>query len=187
MSTVFFISDLHFSHHRVIEFKDRWRAKVLGVNTIEEHDETLIRRVNQYVTKRDVLFILGDLGNHKLINEFKCQKRIHLGNHDKEKFTEYAKLENTEIISCVPYKKHWVVHIPIIQKELFNKNCIHGHVHSDSIRDPRYINMSVELTCGFPIPFSYIQDGKFTTYNISTPEDSKAQIVKLGLKDSSLD
>ncbi len=183
MSRVFFISDPHFGHKKMLEFSDGWRAKVLGnISTLEEHDDTMVRRINSVVGKRDILYILGDLGyGFHRINDIHCEKRIHLGNHDGKKIEEYTSLHNTKVVPCMSYKKHWLTHIPIHPAEMRKafKN-VHGHVHSNSIRDEKYVNMSVELTCGWPIPFDYIRDGKFTTHEVFTAEDAHSQIKSLG-------
>jgi len=190
LSRVFFISDLHFGHRKVFTFEDGWRAKVLeGITSIEEHDEALIRRVNATVNKRDWLYILGDLGfSFEKINEFKCNKKIHLGNHDHERdLQKIANLDNTKIISCISYKRHWLSHIPIHPQEIRNRLLnIHGHNHSNSVPDERYVNVSVDITCGWPIPFEMIRDGQFKSHDILTPEDAHWQTKELGFFDEAI-
>jgi calcineurin-like phosphoesterase family protein len=177
---VFFISDLHFGHTATLFFENNFRSQVLdNVTTFEQHDQIIVDRINSIVRKRDILYILGDLGNHEVIDSIKCNKRLHLGNHDKHPVTEYQKLENTVVVSCIPYKKHWITHIPIHEVELWNKRNIHGHVHSKSVRDDRYINLSVELTCGYPILFDLINQNKFTTFDKFTPQDCLNQIKQV--------
>ncbi len=185
MSRPYFISDLHFGHRKVIEFEDNWRAKVLDVSSIEEHDDTLVRRINSVVKKRDILFILGDLGfSFERINDIKCEKRIHLGNHDGKSVLEYANLNHTKIMPCMGYKGNWISHIPIHPQEFYKKKLnIHGHVHSNVIPDERYVNLSIESTCGWPIPYEYIRDGKFVTHNLLTPKAACDQIRSLGYFD----
>lgn len=180
---IFFISDLHFSHARALTFTDNFRAKSMQVSTIDEHDAALIERINQKASKRSILYILGDLGkNWQLINQMHCEKRLLLGNHDLVEFAEYAKLDNTKIIGCRTYKRHWLTHIPMHPAELYGKRNIHGHVHTKSIPDANYINVSVEMTGGFPIPFDVIKSGEFQTHNIKTPDDVLAQLERLNIK-----
>ena len=60
---------------------------------------------------------------------------------------------------------------------------IHGHNHSNSIADEKFVNVSIELTCGWPIAFEHINNGSFTTHNISTPEEAYWQTRGLSLFD----
>ena len=53
-SGIFFTSDTHFCHKKILEFCDRpW-------NSIEEHDEALIDNWNSIITPDDTVFHLGD-------------------------------------------------------------------------------------------------------------------------------
>lgn len=80
MSQIFFTADTHFNHPFV--------AKTRNYQTAEEHDELLIERFNKIVTKRDHLWILGDLGMGSLSVILPMAARLngvkHLvfGNHD---------------------------------------------------------------------------------------------------------
>lgn len=47
--SVYFISDLHLSHKRILEFSGQYRD---WASTVEEHDEILIDRINSVVSKR---------------------------------------------------------------------------------------------------------------------------------------
>lgn len=80
MSKIFFTSDPHFLHTFV--------AGTRGYETAEEHDGLLIEAVNKTVTKRDTLWILGDLSMSSLTNTLEMvdklngTKRLVFGNHD---------------------------------------------------------------------------------------------------------
>ena len=80
MSRVFFHSDWHFNHAFVAETR--------GYATAEEHDEALIARLNSVVTKRDHLYVLGDLfmgsvsAGLEKIKRVNGVKHLILGNHD---------------------------------------------------------------------------------------------------------
>lgn len=80
MSRVFFHSDWHFNHAFVAETR--------GYATAEEHDEALIERLNAVVTKRDTLYVLGDLFMGSVtagldqIRRVNGIKRLVVGNHD---------------------------------------------------------------------------------------------------------
>lgn len=81
MSTVFFTADLHLGHKKVSELR--------GFTTPEEHDAHIISVWNQRVTKRDTIYVLGDvaLSNHEraldiIKNELNGTKHLIAGNHD---------------------------------------------------------------------------------------------------------
>lgn len=80
MSRIFFTSDPHFLHDLV--------AKTRGYESAEEHDAVLIETINKTVTKRDTLWITGDLSMSSVTNtldmvsKLNGVKRLVAGNHD---------------------------------------------------------------------------------------------------------
>ena len=165
MSQVFIISDPHFGHRTVLGFADGYRAKSLGVSTIEEHDELLCDLWTSTVHKRDLVLVLGDLGwTYNLMKGLPGRKKALLGNHDKFHASKYLEVFE-DIIGPVKYKRHWLSHFPIHESELFGKKVIHGHTHSAGINDSRYINVSVEMTRGYPISYQDIVGGKYKSWD----------------------
>lgn len=178
MSQVFLISDLHLTHRRVLEFADHYRAKALNVETIQQHDELICDNWNDTVHKRDLVLCLGDLGHgYELVKKLSGHKKVILGNHDLHHASEYLKVFD-DIIGARSYKKNWISHFPITPQELFFKNNIHGHTHSQGVNDSRYINVSIEMTLGYPISFQDIKSGKFVTWNrVNQPFGFTGEIV----------
>jgi len=165
MTQVYFNSDLHLGHRRVLEFHDEFRTKCLGVTTIEQHDELIFDLWIDKVTKRDIIYILGDVGyDLDRLKKLPGRKRLLLGNHDVSTAAEYLEVFD-DIIGPVRYKKHWLSHFPIHESELYGKSVIHGHTHSTGEADKRYVNLSVEMTRGIPINYQDIKNGKFTTFD----------------------
>ena len=153
------------SHRRVIEFEDFYRAKVLAVETIEQHDEKICDLWNDAVHKRDLVLVLGDCGHGiDLLKGLPGRKKLLLGNHDGFHASRYLEVFD-DIIGPVKYKKYWLSHFPPHQDELFGKSVLHGHTHSHGINDSRYVNLSIEMTGGKPISFQDIKSGKFFTWN----------------------
>jgi calcineurin-like phosphoesterase family protein len=80
MSTVFYTSDMHFSHKMLADLR--------GFASIEEHDEAIIERWNRTVGKEDVVFVLGDVSLKKpaaykhLTTRLTGRKHLIFGNHD---------------------------------------------------------------------------------------------------------
>ena len=164
MSHVYFNSDLHLGHERVIEFHDQFRGKRLGVTTIEQHDEMIYDLWNDTVNKRDTIYIMGDVGfTLDRIKQLPGTKKLILGNHDRRTAKEYLTIFD-DIIGPVKYKKHWLSHFPIHESELWNRPVIHGHTHSKGVESEMYVNVSVEMTKGKPVNYQDIVSGKFTTH-----------------------
>jgi len=165
MTQVFFNSDLHLQHRKVLEFNDGYRAKCMGVTTIEQHDEMIYDLWQDTVKKRDIIYILGDVGfDISKLKSLPGNKRLLLGNHDVEPASKYLEVFDN-IIGPVRYKKHWLAHFPVHESELWGKDVLHGHTHGAGVADPRYINVCVEMTGGKPVSYQDIKSGKFTTYD----------------------
>jgi calcineurin-like phosphoesterase family protein len=80
---VFVTSDTHFGHNKSFIYEAR------GYNSVEEHTEKTIEKINTKVKKDDILFHLGDFSLNtseeqfeKIISKIECQN-IHclFGNH----------------------------------------------------------------------------------------------------------
>ncbi len=155
MSKVYFISDLHLGHRKILEFSPERKG-----STVDEHDEWIIKTWNSVVTKRDTVFVLGDVAfSRKALNKVKLlkgNKKLILGNHDQHPIELY--MEHFSIApSLFKYKNFWLSHFPIHPNELRGKHNIHGHSHSKLIPDSRYINVCVEIWGGKPVPFHFIE------------------------------
>ena len=82
MNKIYITSDLHFGHDKYFMYSPR------EFDTIQEHDETIVKNWNSIIDDTDTVFVLGDimLGDNE--NGMKCLRqlrghiRIVLGNHD---------------------------------------------------------------------------------------------------------
>ena len=54
MDIKYYISDLHFSHKRVIEYDNR------SFSSVEDMNNALINNWNKVVSKNDTVYVLGD-------------------------------------------------------------------------------------------------------------------------------
>lgn len=150
MSNVFAISDLHLDHRRILEF-----SPSRGGSNIDEHNEWLVAQWNSVVQKRDVVYVLGDVAFSKesmglYLPRMKGQKFLVRGNHDK--FDPQLYLQHfANIYGIIKKHGYWMSHAPIHPQELREKRNIHGHVHSKTIPDDRYINVCVEALNGVPL------------------------------------
>lgn len=84
---IWFTSDLHFFHDRILEFHPK-RKEIFG-STVEKAKEAMIQLWNSRVNKKDTVYILGDLAfgevedKRKLFQRLNGNKVLILGNHDK--------------------------------------------------------------------------------------------------------
>ena len=141
------IGDTHFGHHNIIKFESEARP----FETIEEHNEELVKRWNETVKPEDTVYHLGDVFFRK--ESFEYVKRLNgtkiliMGNHDHYlKAGEYEEVFH-KVLGVKIYKDVIMTHYPVhpgqFSRFAFN---IHGHVHSKSLEDLRYINVSAEVT-----------------------------------------
>ncbi|SOK58536.1 Phosphoesterase [Yersinia phage fHe-Yen9-04] len=142
MSTPRFIADTHMGHRNI------WKFRPVFESTL--HNDLYFQYVlAEICTKRDSMFFLGDiLFDEKylpFIKELPGTKILVLGNH----CTEYISTKKLcdafdEVHSMIRYKEFWLTHAPIHPDELREKKNIHGHVHTESINDFNYLNVSVD-------------------------------------------
>lgn len=157
MSKMFVISDLHLGHEKL--------AKLRGfVDSMEQIDH-IISKWNSVVSKRDVVWILGDIALHKsfyvYLDSLNGIKKVVLGNHDKPNMIQ----ELLKHVNCVcgsfEYKGMIFTHIPIsiTQLDRYSKN-IHGHLHKDFIYNiPEYVNVCCEVIDYTPLEVSKLMKG----------------------------
>lgn len=154
---IFVISDLHLGHRGMSERR--------GFTSIEEHDRHIIDSWNKVVNKKDTVYILGDITMEKvapyyLLDELKGLKKVVGGNHDKPQHTRRMLKYIDGFCGMLQYKGMVFTHCPIHPSQLddrYSKN-VHGHVHTDTLDDPRYINVSAEVVDYTPVLVSLIEN-----------------------------
>jgi len=121
-----------------------------GFSSIAEHDAHIIKMWNSVVTKRDVVYILGDItmskaGFYPMLDALKGEKKVILGNHDKQANVKLLLNYVNSVAGMIKYRGWFLTHCPIHTNELQHcKGNVHGHVHEKTIDDNRYINVSCE-------------------------------------------
>ena len=128
MSNIWFTSDTHYYHKNIVRGTSKWDTKegevqrVRDFDTVEEHNEALVKGINKHVKHDDVLYHLGDwsFGGIDKIWNFRKQlncKNIHLilGNHDhhiennkritmsKDEFSQHDYLLAHDVIGSTAY------------------------------------------------------------------------------------
>lgn len=159
----FLIGDTHFGHSNILTFLRDDGTKLRDFKSIEEMDETLIRNWNSVVGQNDKVYHLGDVGfkNYTrlaiILDRLNGDKVLIKGNHDNFKLAQYAQ-HFKDIRAYHILDKFVLSHIPIHPESVTRwKANIHGHLHSNVIKDPRYINVSVEQINFTPIDFEEIR------------------------------
>ena len=168
MSETFFIGDTHFGHAGIIQFNETKPHRPF--DTIEEHDEELVRRWNSVVGKKDNVWHLGDFcfgaRNIAIAGRLNGYKRLVLGNHDHYRAEEYLKYF-AKIFGVVEYNGMVLSHAPLHPNQLKRWYLnVHGHMHTKTVKnwisddrfeeDKRYVNVSCEQINLTPVPLDYI-------------------------------
>ena len=158
MAEVFFISDTHFGHHKILQFEE---SRLQLGKTIEEHDASLVERWNSVVRPKDTVWHLGDVlfGRHsfKMLGQLNGIKKLVKGNHDTYNVKNYLHYFN-DVHGCYKMDDFLLSHIPMHESQKYRfKGNIHGHMHGKSLPDPFYYNVSCEQINFRPIPFYVIK------------------------------
>lgn len=141
MSDTFFVSDLHLSHRKILEYCPESRK----YDNIDEMNESIIEIWNNTVFKNDSVYILGDVSFGKPKSTVEILKRLNgknfflvVGNHDAKllrdpefcEFFTWIKLYNEEKICGENFV---MMHYPIASwnRKYWGSCHIHGHCHGN--------------------------------------------------------
>lgn len=160
MSHVYFTSDWHIGHSGITEkFRTQFPSD-------DAHDEYILNRMSSTVTKRDVMYVIGDVtwtesGLRKIYDaQFPCKMIMVGGNHDTLPVRDYLRVFD-EFYGAVKYKGFWLTHIPIHEQELYRGLNIHGHCHRggpyELSGDGRYFNAILEFNDYRPVCLADVQ------------------------------
>lgn len=147
------IGDLHFGHSRIPKFRTQFATE-------QEHSDYLCERWRETVTKRDVVYVLGDAAFTReglaRFADLPGRKILVRGNHDGFKTMEYLPFFEA-IEGLFPYKSAWLSHCPIHPAELRGRFNIHGHTHLGG-PDGQYFNVCAEWISYTPMRFDAIRE-----------------------------
>ena len=167
------ISDTHFDHANMLNFKRADGSPLRPFSSVEEMNETLIERWNAVVKPSDHVYHLGDVTMARgkawthidqIMARLHGHKRICLGNHDQLVsawyFRTFEKVKAYHVLDGLIF-----THIPIHEQSLgrFKIN-VHGHLHAHHIEasphhpDVRYLNVCVENTGYQPLSLEEIKE-----------------------------
>lgn len=149
MTQVYIGSDLHLGHKNICKFRSTENGFFRSFADEAEHRAWIKEEWHKKVTKRDKVFLLGDIAFYKeALDDFATwtgTKVLILGNHDTQgmHISDLCKVYS-EIHSLYKYKGLWLSHCPMHIDELRGRKNLHGHCHNHIIQDDRYFNCCVE-------------------------------------------
>lgn len=150
MSKRFLAADHHIDHVNSIKFRSEF-------SSIEELNEIMVERHNSVVRKKDdIVYFLGDVmwkaESIEHLKRMNGRKKLIMGNHDTFPASLYSEVFETVVgVSDLQIRKPKRIkavlsHMPVHTQQLEHRFqiCIHGHLHSYKLDDPRYICVSME-------------------------------------------
>ena len=159
---IYFTSDWHFFHDRILEFHPK-RKELFGTD-MEKVTDKMIELWNNTVSKKDTVYILGDLAfgtveqKRKLFNRLNGNKVLIMGNHDKIPMEQRCFFNHITQIKNQAFKKSIIpelsdnlevimCHFPLHRWEHCEKGSImlHGHSHGKVDIDNNKLNIESNL------------------------------------------
>lgn len=143
---IWFTSDQHFGHKRIIELAHRPFASV------EDMDETMIKLWNERIAKSDLVYHLGDFAfadHTPYLSRLNGQKRLILGNHDHSNRVKAAKgwstidsllhvtVDDVPLVLCHYAMKVW-------NRSHYGAIQLYGHSHGSLPGDSQSLDVGVD-------------------------------------------
>lgn len=171
-----FVSDTHFGHSNILNFKNYDGSPVRTFKDVDEMDEHMVSQWNSVVGEFDRVYHLGDVAINKkhlgILERLNGKKVLIKGNHDIFPLKEYLPYFE-DIRAYKVFPKHGIVcsHIPVHTDCMYRwKLNVHGHLHCNNVQgyveefdinqdpwdDPQYLNVSVEQINYTPIELGEI-------------------------------
>lgn len=157
MANLFFISDTHFGHASILNFKRDDGSPLRDFSCSEEMDQHIVDKWNSVVRPQDHVYHCGDVAMRRehlhTVGRCNGHKRLVRGNHDIFRTKDYLEYFD-EIYASRVLDGLIFTHIPIHLSSLgrFTAN-VHGHVHAQKqgFIGPNYYNVSVEVMDYTPV------------------------------------
>jgi len=157
------ISDTHFGHANILNFKQDDGTVLRSFPSVGEMDEQMIRNWNAVVGFEDKVYHLGDVAmlnftrTQEIFSRLNGTKILIKGNHDNLKLSQYQYMFK-DVRAYHVLDSILLAHIPIHPLSLERwKGQVHGHLHNRVVPDKRYFNVSVERIKYTPINFTEVR------------------------------
>lgn len=151
MENVWFTSDCHFYHKKIMEFCPNTRA---GADA-EEMSELMIESWNKRVKPTDRVYHLGDFSfttvqkTKELLGRLNGSKHFLAGNHDRQLDGLRHLLESYRDYKVLYLQGYKIVmmHYPIESWDGMHRDTLHfhGHIHGDMHHSCRLIKNRVDV------------------------------------------
>ena len=146
LQTAYIISDLHFGED---DLKEAFPKRPT--------DEELVKRINAKVGRKDLLIVLGDVGDLECAKKLKGYKVLVAGNHEKG-LTAAKEIFNEVYAGPVIISEKLILsHEPIAVQGMYN---LHGHIHQGKPEGKKSFNFCADINNYEPIHFnSWMKEG----------------------------
>lgn len=192
--TIYLTSDWHFNHNKDFIYKPRF------FDSIQEMNESIIKRHNATVSAHDIVYVLGDLclggsdesilkENKKMISSLNGQLKVILGNHDTTKRIQmYNECPNIEVIGyadMLTYDKHhfYLSHYPSFTSNLDDDKSLKqrvinlfGHTHSYKLffeGNHTMVNVAADAWNCYPTSIDMILETIYTRENFLREQNNE--------------
>lgn len=149
---MFFTADTHFGHTNIIKYCNR------PFSSIEEMDEILIENWNKIVTKKDIIYHLGDVAfrnAEQYVKKLNGQIHLITGNHDRKRLDRYRSISQIKVIRSVNPKIVMCHHA--LRSWPFSHNGawhLYGHSHG-RLPENESLSFDIGVDCWEYKPVSY--------------------------------
>jgi calcineurin-like phosphoesterase family protein len=145
--SIFFVSDTHFGHAKIIDYCNR------PFESVEEMNDAMVRNWNGAVSPKDTVYHLGDVAfhNYECIERLNGKLKLVPGNHDHERAKKVMHLFD-EVLPEVHYlkldKDHRFVlcHYPFESWRREYRYHLHGHTHGTAGVKMNRLDVGVDAT-----------------------------------------
>jgi calcineurin-like phosphoesterase family protein len=174
MAKTFVISDTHFNHAGILEFKDYIGKPVRGFDSIEQMNQCMLDNWNDTVGPKDTVIHCGDVlfGLDKVdwltanFAKLPGKKRLVLGNHDNPKHLAPF-FKDIQMWIDMSDKGFLFSHTPqhastLAESHRFGTGKVlnvHGHIHTNPSPEGPYKCVCVEQTNFTPVDIETLHAG----------------------------
>jgi calcineurin-like phosphoesterase family protein len=161
MEQIFFISDTHFNHKKIIDLAYR-----KDFESIEEMNEKIVENWNSVVKRNDRVYHLGDFGFHNynsILERLNGRIFLILGNHDHVNIQNQRKFEWVGTYKKMKIGEQYIVlcHYPFKEWEMKMHGSwnLFGHCHGklQACEPDCQLDVGVDNIGYFPIEFDQLK------------------------------
>lgn len=164
MAKIWFTSDTHFSHERILKYRK--------IDTLDNMNNIIIKNWNSNIQPKDTVYFLGDFCfdnkiTYDLLDRLNGNIHIIQGNHDKNfikqlKKNIHPKIKSVNRILDIKIDK---IKITLCHFQMYNFNCSHynawhlyGHNHkTDNPNFGKCLNVGTDLHNLTPIEWQDVK------------------------------